>query len=33
MDKGQIQELISAAMVQLEKAYAPYSHFKVGRLF
>ena len=30
MDKGQIQELISAAMVQLEKAYAPYSHFKVG---
>lgn len=30
MDKKQIQELISAAMAQLERAYAPYSHFKVG---
>ncbi|HJA44365.1 MAG TPA: cytidine deaminase [Candidatus Dorea stercoravium] len=30
MDKEQIQELISAAMAQLERAYAPYSHFKVG---
>ena len=31
VDKEQIQELISAAMAQLERAYAPYSHFKVGR--
>lgn len=30
VDKEQIQELISAAMAQLERAYAPYSHFKVG---
>nr|WP_326167670.1 cytidine deaminase [uncultured Lachnoclostridium sp.] len=30
MDKEQTQELISAAMAQLERAYAPYSHFKVG---
>ena len=28
--KEQIQELISAAMAQLERAYAPYPHFKVG---
>ena len=30
VDKEKIQELISAAMAQLERAYAPYSHFKVG---
>ena len=30
VDKEQIQELISAAMAQLERAYAPYSHFTVG---
>ena len=30
VDKEQRQELISAAMAQLERAYAPYSHFKVG---
>lgn len=30
VDKEQTQELISAAMAQLERAYAPYSHFKVG---
>ena len=30
VDKEQIQELISAAIAQLERAYAPYSHFKVG---
>ena len=30
VDKEQIQELISAAMAQLERAYAPYSPFKVG---
>ena len=30
VDKEQIQDLISAAMAQLERAYAPYSHFKVG---
>ena len=30
VDKEQIQELISAAMAQLERAYAPCSHFKVG---
>ena len=30
VDKEQTQELISAAMAQVERAYAPYSHFKVG---
>lgn len=30
VDKEQTQDLISAAMAQLERAYAPYSHFKVG---
>lgn len=30
MREGQIHELIGTAISQLEYAYAPYSHFKVG---